>query len=40
MLGEGVFALGDDAPSVLSAYGKVYRLTVSDRGFSAGEVAR
>jgi pantoate kinase len=40
MLGEGVFALGDEAPSVLASYGKVYRLTVSDRGFSAGEVAR
>jgi pantoate kinase len=39
MLGEGVFALGDEAPPVLSRFGKVYRLTVSERGFSAGEVA-
>ena len=38
MLGEGVFALGDGAPSVLSHFGKVLRLTVADRGFSRGEV--
>ena len=40
MVGEGVFALGDRAPSVLSPFGKVYRLSVSDRGFAPGEVAR
>jgi pantoate kinase len=38
MLGEGVFALGDAAPAVLSSFGKVYRLRVADRGFSAGGV--
>jgi pantoate kinase len=40
MLGEGVFALGDGAPPVLSPFGRVYRLRVSDRGFSGRGVAR
>ncbi|HMA05805.1 MAG TPA: GHMP kinase [Methanomicrobiales archaeon] len=40
MLGEGVFALGGDAPRVLAPFGRVYRLSVSPRGFSAGEVVR
>lgn len=40
MLGEGVFALGDQASPVLSPFGKVFRLRIAERGFSAGEVAR
>ena len=38
MLGEGVFALGDDAPPVLAAFGKVHRLRIAGRGFTRGEV--
>ena len=40
MLGEGVFALGEDAAPVLAPFGKVYRLRVAERGFSGGEVTR
>jgi pantoate kinase len=38
MLGEGVFALGEEAAPVLSPFGRVLRLRVAGRGFSAGEV--
>jgi len=40
MLGEGVFALGDEAVPVLSPFGKVFRLRIAGRGFSRGEVVR
>ncbi len=40
MLGEGVFALGEEAAPVLAPFGKVYRLRIAERGFSRGEVAR
>ena len=40
MLGEGVFALGPGAAGVLAPFGKVHRLRVADRGFTAGEVGR
>ena len=40
MLGEGVFALGDEAGPVLAPYGKVFRLLVADRGFTPAEVSR
>jgi pantoate kinase len=40
MLGEGVFALGDEAAPVLSPFGKVFRLRIAERGFSRGEVVR
>jgi len=33
MLGEGVFAVGTDAPGVLASFGPVYRLPVAIRGF-------
>jgi pantoate kinase len=39
MLGEGVFALGEEAVPVLAPFGKVYRLRVADRGFTPGEAA-
>ena len=39
MLGEGVFALGEEAAPVLSPFGKVYRLRIAERGFTRGEVA-
>ena len=32
MLGEGIFACGKDAKSVLSAFGEVYTLSVSKTG--------
>jgi pantoate kinase len=40
MLGEGVFALGEEAAPVLAPFGKVHRLRVADHGFTPGEVAR
>jgi pantoate kinase len=40
MLGEGVFALGDEAAPVLAPFGKVFRLRVADRGFGPAEVGR
>jgi len=40
MLGEGVFALGDEAVPVLSPFGKVFRLRIADHGFSRGEVIK
>jgi pantoate kinase len=40
MLGEGVFALGEEAAGVLAPFGKVHRLRVADRGFTPAEVAR
>jgi pantoate kinase len=40
MLGEGVFALGEEAAPALAPFGKVYRLRVAERGFSRGEVVR
>ena len=39
MLGEGVFALGEEAAPVLSPFGKVFRLRIAGEGFSRGEVA-
>jgi len=38
MLGEGVFALGEEAAPVLSPFGKVFRLRIAGKGFSRGEV--
>jgi len=38
MLGEGVFALGDEAAPVLAPFGMVLRLRVAGRGFTPGEV--
>jgi pantoate kinase len=38
MLGEGVFAIGEEAAPVLSSFGEVFRLRVAERGFSRGEV--
>jgi pantoate kinase len=40
MLGEGVFALGDGAPSALSPFGRVYALRIAKDGFSEGKVVR
>ena len=40
MLGEGVFALGPGAAGALAPFGKVHRLRVADRGFTAGEGGR
>jgi pantoate kinase len=40
MLGEGVFALGDEAVPVLSPFGKVFTLRIAERGFTRGEVVR
>ena len=37
MLGEGIFAWGEGARGVLSPFGEILTLEVSDRGFSAGE---
>ncbi|MGD9936106.1 MAG: GHMP kinase [Methanoregulaceae archaeon] len=33
MLGDGVFAIGEDAPVALAPFGHVFRLAVSSRGF-------
>jgi pantoate kinase len=38
MLGEGVFALGEEAAPALSPFGKVFRLRIAGRGFTRGEV--
>jgi pantoate kinase len=38
MLGEGVFALGEEAVPVLSTFGEVFRLRIAERGFSKGQV--
>ncbi|MDD1669208.1 MAG: GHMP kinase [Methanomicrobiales archaeon] len=38
MLGEGVFALGEEAAPVLSPFGHVYRLRIAEKGFTRGEV--
>lgn len=38
MLGEGVFALGEEAAPVLSSFGEVFRLRIAGRGFMRGEV--
>jgi pantoate kinase len=38
MLGEGVFALGEEADPVLSPFGRVFRLRIARNGFSRGEV--
>jgi hypothetical protein len=40
MLGEGVFALGEEAAPVLSRFGEVFRLRIAERGFTRGEVIR
>ena len=40
MLGEGVFALGEEASPALSPFGRVFRLRIARRGFSSGEVIR
>ncbi|WFN37932.1 GHMP kinase [Methanomicrobium antiquum] len=34
MLGEGVFAYGEKAPAILSKFGEVYLMKMSDSGFS------
>jgi pantoate kinase len=38
MLGEGIFALGEEAAPVLSHFGKVYRLRIAEHGFTRGKV--
>jgi len=38
MLGEGVFAVGEEAEAVLSPFGKVFRLHIAREGFGRGEV--
>ena len=40
MLGEGVFALGEEATPVLAPFGTVHRLRVADWGFTPGAVIR
>ncbi|HXW98903.1 MAG TPA: GHMP kinase [Methanomicrobiales archaeon] len=38
MLGEGVFAVGEEAEAALSPFGKVFQLHVASEGFRRGEV--
>jgi pantoate kinase len=38
MLGEGVFASGEEAAAVLAPFGKVHRLVIAGRGFTQEEV--
>ena len=38
MLGEGVFAFGEEAAPALSPFGEVFRLRIAARGFTRGEV--
>jgi pantoate kinase len=38
MLGEGVFAMEEEAAPVLSPFGEVFRLQIAERGFTRGEV--
>jgi pantoate kinase len=38
MLGEGVFALGEEAAGPLAPFGKVHRLRIAERGFTHGEM--